>query len=146
MKKTIKQLLQEVDPDLNVVSRSQHRHGSGAFPLPPSIQELYTIAEEQEKRLERVERILKLIPESVIEEITLQAEEDLSGEEPQRILARIRALAECKGIKIHSKIKLGNVVLSILSNTCLCLKADNSGLACPCEDPLAHGCDFFITQ
>ncbi len=145
-KKTLKQLLQEVDPNLNVVSKSQHRNGSGAFPLPPSIQELYNIAEEQEKRLERVERILKLIPESVIEEITLQAEEDLSGEEPQRILARLRALEESKGIRIHSKIKLSNVVLSIISNTCLCLKPDNTGLICPCDDPLANGCHFFTPR
>ncbi len=145
-KKTLKQLLQEVDPDLNFVSKSQHRHGSGAFPLPPSIQELYNIAEEQEKRLERVERILKLIPESVIEDLALQAEEDLSGEEPQRIIARLRALEENKGIKIHSKIKLGSVVLSIISNTCLCLKPESYGRICPCDDPLAHGCNFFIPR
>lgn len=145
-KKTLKQLLHDVDPDLKIVSRSQHRNGSGAFPLPPSIQELYNIAEEQEKRLERVERILKLIPENVIEEIVLQEEEEPLDEEAQRVLAQLRNLEERKAIKIHSKIKVNNVVLSIISNTCLCLRPDNSGLICPCDDPLANGCHFFIPR
>lgn len=142
----MKQLLHEVDPDLNIVSNSQHRHGSGAFPLPPSVQELYNIAEAQEKRLERVERILKLIPENVIEEIDTQGEDELSGEEPQRVLAQLRSLEERKGITIHSKIKISSVVLGIISNTGRCLNPFNYGLACPCDDPLANGCNFFIPR
>ncbi|MDD5547084.1 MAG: hypothetical protein PHO67_08040 [Candidatus Omnitrophica bacterium] len=142
-KKTLKQLLYEVDPDLNIVSNSQHRHGSGAFPLPPSVQELYNIAEAQEKRLERVERILKLIPENVIEEIDTQGEDDLSGEEPQRILAQLRSLEERKGITIHNRIKISNVVLSIINNDCRCLRPESFGRICPCDDPLANGCNFF---
>ena len=145
-KKSLKQLLHDVDPDLNIVSRSQHRNGSGAFPLPPSIQELYNIAEEQEKRLERVERILKLIPENVIEEIVLQGEEEPLDEEAQRVFAQLRNLEERKSIKIHSKIKVNNVVLSIVNNLYLCLKPDNPGLVCPCDDPLANGCHFFIPR
>jgi hypothetical protein len=146
MKKTLKQLLHDVDPDLNIVSRSQHRNGSGAFPLPPSIQELYNIAEEQEKRLERVERILKLIPENVIEEIVLQEEEEPLDEEAQRVLAQLRNLEERNSIKIHSKIKVNNVVLSIVNNSCQCLQPLNYGLICPCDDPLAQGCHFFIPR
>lgn len=114
--------------------------------MPPSIQELYNIAEEQEKRLERVERILKLIPENVIEEIVLQGEEEPLDEEAQRVFAQLRNLEERKSIKIHSKIKVNNVVLSIVNNLYLCLKPDNLGLVCPCDDPLANGCHFFIPR
>lgn len=134
-----KELLKEVDPDLNIVSRSQYRRGN-----TPAIQELYNIAEEQEKRIERIERILQKLPEDVIEMLDVQAEEELTGEDHIKVINQLRALEERQRIRIHSKIKLSNVVLAIINQNYLCLKPDNSGIACPCDDPLAHGCNFFI--
>lgn len=146
-KKTLRQLLHEVDPDLNIVSRSQYRHGNGAFPLPPSIQEIYGFLESFEERLARIEAILKRLPEDTID---ILAEDD--GEEEldaggRVVLIEIRQLEESKGIRLHPKLKVNNVVLTIIQNGRLCFKpyvVDK--IPCPCADPLGNGCHMFISR
>ncbi|MFA5376682.1 MAG: hypothetical protein WC455_13120 [Dehalococcoidia bacterium] len=146
-KKTLRELLHEVDPKLKIISRSQYRHGNGAFPLPPSIQEIYGFLEELEERLLRIEAILKRLPENTIDELAEgdEAEElDVAGVE---MLTMIRQIEERRGIKLHPKLKVNNVVLTIIQNQRLCFKpyvVDK--LSCPCDDPIGNGCHMFISQ
>lgn len=143
--KTLRQLLHEVDPDLNIVSRSQYRHGAGNFPLPPSIQEIYGLLEAFEERISRVEAILKKLPENVIEELSLSSDTDELDEGGKRILEELRQLEQRTGLKLHPKLKMINVVLTIQKHDSQCFVQPPKGedLHCPCSDPSANGCDMF---
>lgn len=144
-KKSLRQLLHEVDPELKIVSRSQYRHGAGNFPLPPSIQEIYGLLEAVEERIARIEAILKRLPENTIEELSNHdnSDEELDAE-GKEILSRIRQIEQNKSITLHPKLKVNNVVLTIIHNGRLCFKpyvVDR--IQCPCTDPVANGCHMF---
>jgi len=103
------------------------------------------VIKDIEKRVEKIERILLKLPKDIREALdVLEEEPSLTGEDEIRVINQLRAVGEKRGIKIHHKIKLSSVVLSIINQNYMCLKLDNPGLACPCDDPLAHGCNFFI--
>lgn len=144
-KKSLRQLLHDVDPELKIVSRSQYRHGAGNFPLPPSIQEIYTMLEAFEERIIRVEAILKRLPENVVEELAQNADTEELDEEGKTILGLLNQLEERTGLKLHPKLKVLNVVLTIQKHNCQCFVQPPSGvdLHCPCNDPLANSCDMF---
>jgi len=144
VKKTLRQLLHEVDPDLKIISRSQYRHGNGAFPLPPSIQEIYGFLEEFEERLARIEAILKRLPENTIDELAESDDSEELDAEGKVILAEIRRLEESQGIRLHSKLKVNNVVMTIIHNQRLCFRpyvVDR--ISCPCSAPVENGCHMF---
>ena len=145
IKKTLRELLHDVDPALKIVSRSQYRHGSGNFPLPPSIQEIYTMLEAFEERIIRVETILKKLPEDVIEELSLNTDNDELDEEGKRILSELRQLEQRAGLKLHPKLKLTNVVMTIQKHNSQCFvqPPGSEMIHCPCNDPMANGCDMF---
>lgn len=147
VKKTLRQLLHEVDPDLKIISRSQYRHGNGAFPLPPSIQEIYGFLEEFEERLARIEAILKRLPENTINELAESDDSEELDAEGKAILAEIRRLEESQGIRLHPKLKVNNIVMTIIHNQRLCFRPYvPDRIPCPCSNPAGNGCHMFIPQ
>jgi hypothetical protein len=146
-KKTLRELLHEVDPNLKIISRSQYRHGNGAFPLPPAIQEIYGFLEELEERLLRIEAILKRLPDNIIEELAEGGEAEELDAGGIAVLNIIKSLEESRKIKLHPKLKVNDVVLTIIHNDRVCFKPYvTDKISCPCDDPLANGCHMFISQ